>query len=1196
MSGAAAELDWRCLPLDRRALIEASAGTGKTYNIALLHLRLVLESGLSVRQILVCTFTESAASELVDRLRARLEQAEQWLDRGDLPGADDDNDPLGRWLQQLSLETDSAQLLARARNALAELDLAPISTIHGYCRRLLNDYPFDSGSSFRPGEVADQQALLLECVEDWWRLRYQVNQVSRMESVLVLPQGPKGLARRVADLWQLRRAQMIAPPVAELQALLETLYSPAKLAELDALIADTSYFKRSNSKLRSMLSRLRETLASGTWIGKTWSELSEIDDDLLAAQSNARRPHDLARNPYIRWLRAELPMLLRQEAIALNAIALEALRFVEQEMPRRLAERNLISFDSMIEQVHAGLQGDAGRVLADRVFEAMPAALIDEFQDTDLQQWAIFDRIYSERAGGPARGTLILIGDPKQSIYSFRGADVYAYLRARDSVSEHRSISTNYRSSRSLIAALNGLYAAAGSAAFHRDQIRYHPVSAAGDERMPRLYAGDQEITQPLRLRRLAETDFSLDRREDAALRSCADEICVLLGEHGWRLGEQALRPGDIAVLLNTNAQLQKMRRLLQVRGVPVVGSGRSDVFATRWAADLQLLLYALLHPGSERALRAALATGLLGWRAVDLLALEEDAGAWEAQLQRFADWAQCWRERGVLALLQPVIAEAAPRLLASAEGERALTDLRHLAELLESAAAQLYGPEALLAWLASARNGSAAGGEEAMREHQLRIESDTARVQLSTVHGSKGLEYNCVFLPMAWRARGAYQLSIARFHDQHGELAVDLGSAEFDDHLDEHLADDLSERLRRLYVGLTRARHACFVYVHQDLGLGGAATWRLSELGVLLGTALRNTDVEGPASWEHLQAQIPELTVVDEELASGRYRAPVQPTPKLWARGPLPPAHPYRGLYSFSALTRQSAQTESTAAQPGAEDESNGQFADLLRPTPADAAPQLAMAFPDPRLELLQRWRGPAFGDAIHEIFEQRDHRRPMSSQRQLVEDRLRAQGVITDGELDSAELERRLSAVEEMIQRALDTPLSKGLSLGGLSPAQQVAELEFCFVLDDASLGAINGVLTDHGQPQLPARSERLRGLMTGFIDLVFESQGRFHLLDYKSNDLGSLLEDFAEDALERAMDVHHYRLQALIYAVALHRYLRQRLKDYSARRHLGSSWYLFVRGLGLNGNSGVWQQSLDPLLIERLDQLFAGATEVA
>ena len=157
-------------------------------------------------------------------------------------------------------------------------------------------------------------------------------------------------------------------------------------------------------------------------------------------------------------------------------------------------------------------------------------------------------------------------------------------------------------------------------------------------------------------------------------------------------------------------------------------------------------------------------------------------------------------------------------------------------------------------------------------------------------------------------------------------------------------------------------------------------------------------------------------------------------------------------------------------------------------------------------------------------------------------------------------------------------------------------MAELEFCFVLDDASLGAINGVLTDHGQPQLPARSERLRGLMTGFIDLVFESQGRFHLLDYKSNDLGSLLEDFAEDALERAMDVHHYRLQALIYAVALHRYLRQRLKDYSARRHLGSSWYLFVRGLGLNGNSGVWQQSLDPLLIERLDQLFAGATEVA
>lgn len=1190
------ELDWRLLPLDGRALIEASAGTGKTYNIALLHLRLVLQGELSVRQILVCTFTEAAASELKERLRARLMEAERVLSAM-LGGATvKTDDALHVWLTECAQTGSAERLLQRARTALADLDLAPISTIHGYCRRLLSDYPFDSGSPFRSGEIADQSALINECVEDWWRQRFQRSSISRLESMWILPLGPRVLARRVEELWRVRSADVIQPGVDELEQCVEDLHSEQRIEQLSALIRQPELFARKTSALLTTFSRLLQAVSEGGWNNDLWKRLAEIDEEFVRKHSSKKLPTALRQQPFVDWLLKCLPLLNNRDLIAINGTAMRALAFVEHALPKRLAERELLSFDSMIERVHEGLHGESGAVLADRVYAAMPAALIDEFQDTDLQQWAIFDRIYRQSPGGDQRGALILIGDPKQSIYAFRGADVHAYLAARQALTVRRSISTNYRSSGALIAATNGLYAAAGVAAFNASEIAYQQVSAARADALPQITHAGAAIAQPLRIRRLPDVGNTLKARERQALSSCANDVADLLGGD-YRLDEEPLKPGDIAVLVNTNLQLTQIREMLLSRGIPVVGSGRSDVFKSAWAADIQVLLHALLHPGRERALRAALATPLLGWRAVDLLDLEHDPVLWESQLERFAQCSVAWQERGILALMQPLIAEIAPRLLAEADGERALTDLRHLAELLQVAAEQCYGPEALFAWLVNARAGSSGAGEEAQMEHQLRIESDAARVQLSTLHGSKGLEYNCVFLPTCWRARGKFAPQFARFHDANHHLRVDLGGDNFEAHLALHLSEDLAERMRRLYVGLTRARHYCQFYVYDDLGHESPETWKLSELGVLLGAALASTHVEPEQRWEQLQARIPELGVSTSVEPPATFAAAAPATPNLRVRGELPPARPYRGLYSFTALTRGAAQPVENEILPGAEDEA---AMGLLPSTAAASEPvadtQMALRLPDPRLEALAHWRGPTFGDAIHQIFEQRVIGEPMLAQLALVESQLRAQGIIANDSGNANEIIDGIRAVAEMIQRAINTPLDRRLSLSKLEPHQLRAEMEFCFVLDDASLRAINALLARH-QPtlQLPSRgTEQLRGLMTGFIDLVFEWQGRFHLLDYKSNDLGLYPEDYQAASLDHAMSSHHYPLQALIYAVALHRYLRQRITNYRPNRHLGSSWYVFVRGMGIAPNAGIWQQPIDPQLISELDRLFAGETQ--
>lgn len=1217
--------DWTNLPLDDdgRSLIEASAGTGKTWTISVLYLRLLLERGLLPTQIVVSTFTKAAAAELAERLRGRLLWALAVAETRAIDAKGDDAEPADRaWLrarwQGENGEACRHRDVQRLQAALAQLDAAPITTLHALCTRILADHPFAAGALFRSRAMIDGQTLEAALADDLWRV------ISQGEAGLPLVE----LARE-AGIDRAKLAKYL-PVLLKPEVVVLDATAPARLAgaiaqvvgDGEALTAwgsrlqavtEASGLLNARGKLQKAWQALAAAIASGadpaTLAGlvadhqpalrdagqmKGINKAGQADPDVqaLAAQSAALAA---ALSPLDLDLASALP--LRRFLAAARDWCLTALQ-------ARLDAAGQSTFDQLLYSVRDALAGSDGRRdLADALHRAWPVALVDEFQDTDPVQFGILDAIYRDATGAP-RGRLVMIGDPKQAIYRFRGGDIQAYERAKASVPEpdRLTLDTNHRSSRGYVAAVNAFYAATGEVLGPKDAetpIRYQPVQASGrrDDTPLREAGSGAVVARPLVIHTLQDVRGDSAELEWAALKACAGQIVHALSADGYRIGEAALQPGDIAVLLPNHAQITQLAALLKARGVPCVATTQSNVFATPLATELRLLLHAVLHAEDPRALRAALATRLLGGRLAELQALAQDAADWEGQALRFHQWHALLERRGPLAVVAALLDAQAPRLLDSVQGERWLTDLRHLGELLQEAWDRLGGGERLMAWLADQMRDDGDGDGDAGDARALRLESDAARVKLMTLHASKGLEFGVVFLPLMWKhtrsklaANGAQWLSA---DDGRTKYLVEGPCKEA------VKAQEFEERFRILYVALTRAIHACHVFA-----LGPTLREDLKNLkDVPLNTldmAQTGADViEQRPGWD----ACPHATWQASTGASPRRIARPLPAPPP---GPLPRRHSFSSLVG-GALT--SAGSEELAAADEALDETPavaldaaGDAGEAAAAATVEAESATATAHRD--LDALATIAGADFGNAVHAIFEHRQPGQALTAQRELVRSCLQEFGVRPrQGEPEALE-----TALTERLQAVLETPLdgAAGPRLLDLGGADMRAEMEFNYRLDGVSLRALRQACSAHGEPALvPPREDTLAGLMNGKIDLVFAHDGRFHVLDYKSNDLAHgprpCLEDYAPAAVEAKMRSTYYRFQALLYMVALERYLRERLgPEYRRARHLGDAWYLFVRATGLrlpDGTPcGVWRHRFDDGLLDAVQAVLGMASDRA
>ena len=1184
-------VDWRTLNLAAggRSLIEASAGTGKTWTIAVLYLRLLLERGLSPRQVVVTTFTDAAAQELRERLRAKLDWAARHAAGAAAAGAPAPLDEAWLHARWAAEPTRRAQDLACLRLALAEMDIAPINTLHGLCRRVLADYPFACGVTFVAGELVPADALLEEVAQDLWR-RLQQGDGSDPLAALQ-PCGAPNLSLKSLTT----HLRLCLAPGVEI--------APAPAADLDAALP-----REWASRLRALVAR-DDCLNANAKLRRAWPELAGYIESraVLPSPDSIEALEKASSGTGIRKCAQGDPDVLAAAEFSAQVAPLlrdlcdqarcdfwgGAAAFTREAMHVRLQSRHQLTFDTLLSRVGEALAREAttaARPLADALFAAWPVALVDEFQDTDAQQYGILDAIYRDAAGAP-RGRLVMIGDPKQAIYRFRGGDIHAYRRAAEQADAdgRMALDTNYRSSRHLVAALNQLYKVGGEAlsALETHHIQYKAVEASARCDAQPYTVNAAPCAQPLSVHYLAEAPESAPERCALALKVCANQIAALLASGAHRIGDRAVQPSDLAVLLPTGRNVADLRDLLARRGVPCVTSTHSSVLHTDMARELQVVLYAVAHEEDLPALRAAAATRLWGDSFDAIRQRAQDVTLWQAVADVFRQWHVAWRERGIQSVVDGLLEHMAPRYLRTLGGERALTDLRHLGELLQAQSETLDGAEALLAWLNTARTTQELAGDAADAA-QLRIESDAARVRLMTLHASKGLEFPIVFLPLLWHH--------GERTDAHLHVVNDAATGRrcigFSPAAREAERQDLQdERFRVLYVALTRAIHACHVLaLPPDRGAGkgkkAAEGTARSALDVMLGR------MDAPPLSPALAANTPRVAWIEGWLPRQRhdYRAAVGDAAPRHARAlPPPSGEPLAARHSFTTLVH--AGHEAIDPQASAGDEADAASAALLvgagatGTASADTAPTAQSPEPPhPTLQALAGVRGTDIGNAVHAIFEHRQIGLPLTAQHELIAHWLDDAGV-RRRDITQADL---VAALGTRLQAALEAPLglrnAPTLSLAQLPAGALRAEMEFHFPLERVAMAALRQACAAHGEPELVPHSTRvLSGLMNGKIDLIFEHAGCFHVLDYKGNYLGDTLADYAGDALRLRMDENHYRFQALIYTVAADRYLRQRLGARYRRDQLGECIYLFVRAAGLGPDAGIWRHRFADALLD-------------
>ncbi|MBK9362077.1 MAG: exodeoxyribonuclease V subunit beta [Rubrivivax sp.] len=1197
-------------PLEGTTLIEASAGTGKTWNLCALVLRLLLERGLALAQVLVVTFTKAATAELRERIRARLVDVLDGLHGGPMA-----QDPfvaglLGALRGRGLADEDMAK---RLQVALQTFDEASIFTIHGFCQRALSDTPFAAALPMSTELLADDGELQLQVVNDFWRRRLAGDTLDPALAALLVARGDTParwaalLKRQVGKPLSRTIWPADVPPAADGAALVQAF------AEVQALWA---------AGRQAIVARVREALPrlnARSHHAESLATAAQGWDRLLAAADAASADYGLdkldlltaprlqpkkglappAPHPFFETA-ATLLALQAQQADALAAQRLALLRELLTDGPVALRalkrERRVVAFDDLLHDLQARLTGAGGAALAQALRARWPVALIDEFQDTDPLQWAIFHTLHGE-AGAP----LFLLGDPKQAIYSFRHADLHTYLQARRSATATRSLAENQRSTADLLVGLNAIFGA-HARGFLLEGLD-HPPAVAGARPRPVLI--DRSAARaPLQLWQLPPgADGGSPTKAEArraAAHAVAGEVARLLAaarRDEVTLDGRPLAAGDIAVLVRSHAQGAAMRQALAAQGVGSIELSQADVHRSVDAEELERVLAAMLAPTREPTLRAALATELMGLDATTIDALAQHEATLLAHVTRFAGYRDTWLQRGVGPMLRRWLQQeaVAPRLLQRPDGERRLTNVLHLAERLQEAAAQHAAPEALLRWLQQQR--VAGGGGDAA---QLRLESDRDLVPIVTIHKSKGLEYPLVFCPFLWDGHPGPADALSdgfEYHDDEGRPVIDFRPGKLPAVVKaQRDLERAAEHARLVYVALTRAVQRCVLVVGPYVTRKSASEAGRAPLNWLVAGAGRDpaTLARQPlapdaitAAWAALAAaQAPQVDLQP---------LPLQPVPPLPPQGPAPealaalPAPPPVAtawwVGSYSSLVR------GLRHEGAARDHD-----DTLAPDEAVAG--AAAAAPADDDDILAFPRGPAAGECLHAVFEQADFADP-ATWPDAVAQALRRHPQPPAAADETLRRPRRLL---RLLGDVLHTPLQPGLQLHTVPATRRLVEWEFNLPVARLAASALAATLHAHGMAAPVPGFATLRGYLRGFIDLVFEHQGRWYIVDWKSNHLGHTAADYAAPGLARAMAEHGYELQALLYAVALHRHLGRRLAGYDFDRHVGGVLMLFVRGVrpgwvdGQGRPCGVHAVRPTRALIEDLSALLGDARGTA
>lgn len=1224
------DFDVLMAPLSGVHLVEANAGTGKTWNIEALVIRLLIEKRLEPGAVLVVTFTDAAAQELRERILERINQVYEALNTPEYSGAD-------VFLQACKVKYGSNEsVLDHLETCKSRFDEASIYTIHSFCKQVLTDFRFEAGLETEMQILPDSRVIQQEVIKDEWRTlnhRFSRGPESRLADILngkvslsqletsfsiyssksgvkldtnpesILNQANPSVHERWSNLDPLKWIQDYVQILEQAIQIWDEQQDEIRRQWLDTEISRYDYAK-DGDKWESALVQFLEKPISGS----VNSHVEKFTSTFV--QNKPLKKSSTAPRPDHRFFEL-IDFLFHSKKILENYILRESCERMKRSYLQKRVQQQVLIFDDLLEFTEKALDpeknGENAYVLVNKLREKYPVALIDEFQDTDQIQYSIFRRVYVNNPG--KEQLLYMIGDPKQSIYLFRGADLKTYFKARRDAKITFTLSRNFRSNQALIKGVNAVFE--GKYSFLDAELSYKPSTTHKTESILDI---KHESTAPVRFIDVVSRSDTKAPKEMAVMKWVVSSISRLLSSKNSSsiikdksTGQpRPVHPGDIAILVATHNQSRRIKHLLAEVGIPAVESGDASVFLSEEATYLNLLLDVVLDPRRIRKVRALLTTPLFGLTKEQVDAFENDVTRWSELSETFRTGEQISTQKGILAGLKYLFVQLdiEKNLVKQGNGERSLTNLRHLSELLHSEEEkQRRSLSGLASWLLVQRNDADAIKSD---ERSMRLESDDERVHIITMHRSKGLQFPIVYAPFLWaKAWGQKTEVFYNGNKLSGELerTYDPDNLVHADGSQCAKIESLQDRIRLLYVTLTRAEERCYIPFSsgkdfQLSPLHAALAARIAQNGLdseELGKAVVESDNSKfviPEEWDnsnlirslltdlgkkHPQSVHFELCDFIEKpvfFEQKTYKNTIKA--REFDQNEVKRLYPGRILSSYSSIQRKYGH-ESTFDLIQ-RDEHAGQNHDAAS---GPESSRLETNLPRDRKAIFDFPKGANTGNYWHEILETIDF--ADASNWEAAIDQLSTKYGFTNQSDRETVLKLIQNTVESPIgQHPKFMELNQGMSdlkLSGLQWTQTLREMEFLYPYSPKELEALIGELrkSSESKETISALTNIMdvvaTNLLTGLIDLVFESKGKFFILDYKSNYLGDSLHSYSSNEVEKDIRLNGYNLQYHLYTAALVKYLSKQIQEFSYDSHFGGVFYLYWRGLNPEDITGVF-----------------------
>ena len=1157
-------------PLKGISLVEAGAGTGKTYNIASLYIRTILEKGLMPANILVLTFTNAATAELKSRLRQRIKDSIDVLQSGN---SEDE------FLSELVSRFDNSAISV-LKMALYEFDEAEISTIHGFCQQLIRENALTFNISPEFEVLSDAGIMLQDITDHFWRDFFKPSDSDFMKSVQLFIVDSELTPDKLNKFVQAKIKKEYANLVPEAKDLNDLKVYFEKLKQ--AFLSIREVFEEEKA---SLLSLFESGVMNGIKYRATFPSYIQDFNHWLSSEIVPLKPHDkihLFSGDTGDWVKKgnEAPdfkfvNLVNEYLQAIEpfehlstSVIRQAIHSISENFESEKARMEVLTYDDLLQKVADRQGSDFIKTLRTKY----PVALIDEFQDTDPVQYSIFKPVYSDSNST----ALFMIGDPKQAIYSFRGADIHTYIKAKKDANSEQVylLEENFRSNPEMIEAVNKLFSKQKNI-FLMDEVEFNPVNFP-DSRDPEkaFLKKNSESVNPLQVLTLSpDSKLASDIRQ-AVSDSVASEVVELLSGE-YQIDEQSIKPSDIAILVDSHSEASEMQASLLVVGIKSILRSRNSVFKTAESEELYLILSAVADLSFEDQIRAALSTEAIAFTASDILNLLENENSWSEIYDHFQKLNTLWRTKSFLVMIEELmkVFNIEQNLASYENAERRITNIRHIIELLKKTDLEhQYVPTALLRYFRNKQSDSSNSNDEEL----IRLESDKDLVQIVTIHASKGLEYPIVFCPYLWKSMNLKDEKPFSFYES-GETYLDIGSDESqrNEHRFKKIKDDLAEEIRLSYVALTRSKSACFVYLLDESGSEFSSLSALAEGPEVIEKRLKGKLFNSSGTYKKLHPE--ESFKLTEgfknfgnesaiEVREGRTKNTfIHSSESAGQTIPAAKSFERKDLHLFPVITSFSALSGQLTDEYSALDDYEFDYDEDI--TSEKVISEIHSRFTLPR--------GAHTGTLLHNIFEEIKFDNPESI-REVVKLELLRLGFE----------DQWLQTVETLIKDSVSHFLMGDFQLSGLSKKDYLVEMEFHFPVNQISAQHLLTLI--RGKEALEA-NESLDGYMKGFIDLIFVHEDKFYILDYKSNYLGEAQEDYTEEKLREEIYHSNYDLQYHIYTVAVHRFLAQKVKNYSYEKHFGGVIYLFLRGVNIHENgSGVYFDRPGLEVIEEMNSM--------